>query len=88
MPSSKRFAEERGELVEAGSWSNFESIVLNQIYQILEKDQNVDAIKLYGDVVYYAHSNFCTSPLPDNIVFRMKSSNQVTSKLSYIKGHK
>ena len=87
VPSSKRFAEERGELVEAGTWSNFESIVLNEIYYIAEKDQNVDAVKLYDDVVYYAHSNFCTSPLPDNIVFRKKSSKQVTSKLSYIKGH-
>ena len=85
VPSSKRFAKERGELVEAGSWSNFESIVLSEVHEIAEKDRNVDIAKLYNDVVYYAHSTFCTTPLPDNIVFRTKSCNQVASKLSYMK---
>ena len=85
VPSSKRFAEERGELVETGCWSNFETLVLSEIHNIAEKNQNADSVKLYNDVVNYAHSNFCTCPLPDNIIFQTKSSNQVASKLSYIK---
>ena len=85
VPSSKRFAEERGELVEARTWSNFESIVLSEIHDIAEKDHNAHTVKSCNDVVHYAHSNFCTSPLPGNIIFRTKSSNQVASKLSYMK---
>ena len=62
MPTSKRFAEDRGETVESGMWSTFESIVLNEV-----------------------HQTFCTLPLPENIVFRSKSSAQIYGKLLHTK---
>ena len=88
IPSSKRFAEDRGEMVESGAWSTFESIVLNEVHQVVEKISDEDTVKMYNDIKYYANSTFCTLPLPENVVFRSKSSAQINGKLLHIKQHK
>ena len=54
IPSSKKFAEDRGETVESGVWSTFESIVLNEVQQIVEENSDLDIVKMYNDIKYYA----------------------------------
>ena len=88
LPSSKKFAEDRGEKVESGVWSTFESIVLHEIQQIVEENANLDPTNMYNDVRNYATSTFCTIPLPENALFRSKSSAQINGKILHIKKQK
>ena len=50
-----------------------------------ERNAEVDIVKLYNEIQYYANSRFCTFPLPENTVFRPKSSTQINGKLLHIK---
>ena len=88
VPSSKKFAEDRGETVESGVWSTFESIVLHEIQQIVEENVNPDPMNMYNDVRNYATSTFCTVPLPENALFRSKSSAQINGKILHVKQQK
>ena len=55
IPSSKRFAQERGECMSQAIWSNFEPIVLHEICTSLRQESDNSMIaKLYNDVVYYS----------------------------------
>lgn len=60
LPTSKRFAEDKGEEMSTSVWSSFESILLREIIKESKKDQSIVPHKIYNDVVYYANSNFCT----------------------------
>jgi len=88
IPSSKRFAQERGELMSQAIWSSFESIVLTEICNSLqqENDNNVIA-KLYNELVQYSTSSYCLLALPPDIVFREKSLREITSKINYTAAH-
>ena len=72
IPSSKRFAIDKGEVISTAIWSEFETIVIQEVMKYLEdesKDEE-ELTKMYNDVVYYASSLFCTLHLPDDAVFR------------------
>ena len=88
IPSSKRFAQERGELMSQAIWSSFESIVLTEICNSLqqENDNNVIA-KLYNELVQYSTSSYCLLALPPDIVFREKSLREIISKINYTAAH-
>ena len=88
IPSSKRFAEIRDEKVAEGFWSEFETLVLQEVISEINAHEDHSGIeKLYNDIVYYATSSFCSSPLPPCIVLRKKTSSQVLSKVNYIETH-
>ena len=82
IPSSKKFALDRGECISVGIWSDFETLVLNEVHEI-SKRTDLDKTKLYNDVVHYTHSKFCITPIPEGIVFREKTCTQVNSKLQF-----
>ena len=48
-PCSKKLLK----TVESRLWSTFESIVVNEVYQITEKDS--DVVKMYNDVQCYVN---------------------------------
>ena len=75
LPNSKKFAE--------GVWSEFETIVVLEIFCFHENQDSALITKLYNDVVFYSTSLFCLDPLPDNVVFRGKRVNQVEAKLRH-----
>ena len=84
IPSSKRFAQERGECMSQAIWSNFESIVLHEICTSLQQESDNSMIaKLYNDVVYYSTTSICLFTLPQDIVFRKKSQGEISSKINY-----
>ena len=88
IPSSKRFALDRGESISSAIWSDFESIVLHETCTSLPTDAATSLItKVYNDVVYYSTSCFCTSPLTDDMVLREKTHTQITSKIQHISTH-
>lgn len=71
IPSSKKFAVERGEDLPVKIWSTFETIVLSELENI-EDVESLDIFQLYNDIVDYSKSNFCTMLLQDEVVFRHK----------------
>ena len=82
LPSSKKFALDRGESLSTSLWSDFESIVLNEILNVVEEgNAQSDVTKLYNDTVYYSKSSFCAFPVMQNIVFREKTKQQINSKI-------
>ena len=81
LPNSKKFAEDRGESVVAGVWSEFETIVVLEIFCFHENQDKTIITKYYNDVVFYSSSLFCLDPLPENVVLREKSIRQVEAKL-------
>ncbi len=83
IPTSKKFALERGEILSTGVWSDFESIVLNEIISHQEKDSTIDIVTTYNDIVYYSMSTFCAIPLLDGTVFRQKNSKQIHSRINF-----
>ena len=85
IPSSKRFAEDRGQDPSGAIWSDFESVVLYEINNQLEDVE--DVFKLYNDMVYYSSAPYCVAALPHNVVFRSKKTVQVVSKLKNIMSH-
>ena len=88
IPSSKRFAQERGEHISEGIWSSFESTVLHDICTSLQQETDSGIItKLYNDIVYYSTSSYCLVALPSDVVFRKKSILQITSKINYTAVH-
>ena len=78
LPDSKMFAEDRGEDMSTGSWSIFESIVLQEILN--PENETID--KVYSDIVYYANSNFCTIQRDEAAILRAKTKAQIQKKLS------
>ena len=72
IPSSKRFAEDRQKKISKGPWSEFESLLLNQVISKFLPDDLAAITKLYNDVVYYSTSPFSIYPLPSDIVLRKK----------------
>ena len=82
IPSSKKFALDRGESLSTAIWSDFESIVLEEISASEQQDESM--IKLFNDIVYYSKSSFCTIPLTEDIVFREKTSSQISAKIEHI----
>lgn len=83
LPTSKRFAEDKGEEMSTSVWSSFESILLREIIKESKKDESIVPHKIYNDVVYYANSNFCTIHSNEVTVLRTKTNAQIQSKLSY-----
>jgi len=81
LPNSKKFAEDRGEQLSTGVWSNFESIVLKEVIET-SKIHESSTLELYNDIVYYANSKFCTEPVDEKTVLRTKTSAQIKGKLS------
>ena len=72
LPKSKQFAEDRGETISEAIWSEFESILLDEVCRKVEE---VDAVvKLYNDLVYYSGTSYCVEQLPQSVVFRNKKS--------------
>lgn len=77
LPSSKKFALDRKEALGEHLWSDFESIVLNEI--LLQ--EHVDVTELFNSIVEYSKCAFCTSPLDNSVIFREKTTSQVNSKI-------
>lgn len=86
LPSSKKFAVERGEVLSVNIWSTFETIVLSEL-QNIEETEDLDTFQLYNEIVNYSKSNFCTLPLENEVVFRNKTATQIASKLKYMFEH-
>ena len=85
IPSSKRFALDRGESLSKGTWSDFETIVIDEICKLSRKQQlDKNITEAYNNIVYYSKSTFCTIPLESTIVFREKTSAQISSKIAYM----
>ena len=87
IPTSKRFAVERGESLSNGSWSDFESIVLEEIMMHHQDAAAIDITNTYNKIVYYSKSTFCNTPLQKDVVFRQKTTTQVNNKMQYVKKH-
>lgn len=88
IPKSKRFAEERGEIMSAAIWSHFETILLNELCTtLLDQPTNEVITQVYNDIVDYSTSSFCLAVLPDDIVLRKKTLNEITSKINYTAHH-
>lgn len=86
IPSSKKFAVERGEVLPANIWSTLETIVLSELKNI-EETEDLDTFQLYNEIVSYSQSNFCTLPLDDEVVLRNKTATQIASKLKHMFEH-
>lgn len=64
LPTSKKFAADRRESLSTSIWSDFESIVLNEILSNHQETlSTTDIANTYNNVVYYSKSTFCTLPL-------------------------
>ncbi len=86
IPSSKKFAVERGEVLSVNIWSTFETIVLSEL-QNIEETEDLDTFQLYNEIISYSQSNFCTLPLEDEVVLRYKTATQIASKLKHMFEH-
>jgi hypothetical protein len=84
IPSSKKFAMQRGESLSRSTWSKFETIVLTELTRVADFEGG-NLTKLYNDTVSYAKSSFCAVPLEDDTVFREKTKAQIDSKLAFMK---
>ena len=82
IPSSKHFAQERGEKLSEAVWFTFESLVLHEVCALLKKADIHIITKTYTDIVSYCISLFCAATLP-KVVFRSKTVSQVQSKINY-----
>jgi hypothetical protein len=82
VPKSAKFANDRGEKLTEGNWSEFEKIVLNEIVAHTTQKDVLEIHKLYNDIVFYSGAPFCAFPLQHNIIFRQKSFTQVSAKLT------
>lgn len=85
LPTSKRFAVDRGESLSTSIWSDFESIILDEI---LSNHQDAlsttDITNTYNSIVYYSKSTFCSIPLEAGIIFREKTNNQISSRIEFV----
>ena len=79
VPTSKRFANECGEEISRGVWSDFESILLSEVITRVsatnEQDDQFEyniITKLYNEVVYYSTAPFCIYPIESSILLRKK----------------
>ena len=86
IPSSKKFAIERAEVLPANIWSTFETILLSEL-QNIEDTEDLDTFQLYNEIVNCSKSNFCTLPLDDEVVLRNKTTTQIASKLKHMHEH-
>ena len=84
LPVSKIFAVDRGEAITGGCWSEFETIVLMEIFYNHEKEDKAAITKLFNDIAYYSTSLFCVNPLPEDVVFRQRSLHQIQAKLKHV----
>ena len=78
VPSCKRFATDRGEVVSETIWSDFESIILHKICLKMEDIHSI--LKMYDDIVHYSNTPYCVFALPPNVIFR-RTSAQISSKM-------
>lgn len=88
LPCSKKFASDSGEDIADGVWSQFETLVVNEIVATLSYSKSIydatNATIVYNKVQYYSSASFCTFPLPANVVFRIKTVKQVDAKLKFM----
>ena len=84
LPTSKKFAIDRGESLSDAIWSDFETIIVMEVSQSSEYKDASTITKLYNDIVYYSSSLFCSCPLPHSVVFREKTIHQVQSKVQHM----
>lgn len=82
LPSQKRFASSKGQDRQGGVWSDFETILLQEIYNVHKSVEDITVI--FDKLAIYSRSLVCSVPLPDNVVFREKSELQITSKLAHL----
>ena len=87
IPASKKFASNRGEKVPDGRWSEFETIVLNEIALQNSNQDVAQMLCLYNDLVYYSKAPFCIFSLPKTVLFREKIYNQMYAKLNNMRKH-
>ena len=77
LPCSKKFASDVGEDVAHGAWSNFETLMVNEIVLTLSYSKSIhDAntvTSVYNNIHYYSNAPFCVLPLPANVIFRSKT---------------
>lgn len=67
------------------TWSNLETILLSELCTTLQDQYDNEVItKVYNDIVDYSTTSFCSVILPDDVVLRKKTLNEVTSKIKYI----
>ena len=59
VPTSKRFAIDRGESLSTSIWSDFESIVLDEILLCHQEASTIDVTNIYNNIVNYSKSTFC-----------------------------
>ena len=72
------------ECVSGATWSNLETILLNEVCTTLQDEPNKDIIaKVYSDIVDYSTSSYCFTTLPD-IVLRKKTVREITSKINFM----
>ena len=81
LPTQKRFAENRSHALREGVWSDFETIILQEIYNV-QNTEDISAV--FNNLVLYSKSCTCSEPLPENVIFREKSQAQITSKLGHL----
>ena len=86
LPVGKKFAIQRGESLSNTIWSDFETLVLEEILHLSHEDSStdIDIVKLYNDIVEYSKCTFCTITLPEGTIFRDKSLNQINAKITHI----
>ena len=66
VPSSKRFAEQRNEILLEAIWSDLESVVLHEICKEVKDRDSI--CKVYNDIVYYSSTSYYVyGGLPQNI---------------------
>jgi hypothetical protein len=87
IPASKKFASNRGEKVPDGRWSEFETIVLNEIALQNSNQDVAQMLCLYNDLVYYSKAPFCIFSLLKTVLFREKTYNQMYAKLNNMRKH-
>ena len=65
-------------------WSHFETILPNELCTaLLDQPTNKVITKVYNNIVDYSTSLCCLAVLPDDIMLRKKTLNEVTSKINY-----
>ena len=82
LPTQKRFASDKGQDLQGGAWSDFETILLQEIHDVHNSIE--DVFTIFNNLVVYSKSFTCSIPLSDNIIFRQKNQRQIASKLEHL----
>ena len=61
LPVGKKFAIQRGKSLSNTIWSDFETLVLEEILHVSHEDSStvINIVKLYNDIVEYSRCTFC-----------------------------